>query len=139
MTNAISKTSIWTYRSLKNTLAFATEFNDLEQGSATLVTNISGYNSISDTIGSDGWSLSLKGPIEYGSPATLWFQGTGNVDQGPLTYDDLFYQVPLIPKGEFQSPTLVGSGAMAIKHNETNGERVAGAVYSCYALLQPQS
>ena len=139
MTNAISKTSIRTYRSLKNTLAFATEFNDLEEGRATLVINISDNISISDTSRDDGCSLNLKGSIQYGSPATLRFQGPGNVDQEPWIYEDLFYQVPLISNGEFQIPTLVRSPTRAIKHKGTNGERVAGAVYSCYALLQPQS
>lgn len=115
-----------------------TDFHLLEEGRAELVIIISDDNSISGTIGGDGWNLNLKGSIQYGNPATLWFQGTGNVDQEPWIYDYLLYQVPVIPNGLFQTPTLVGSVTRVIKHKGTDGESVAGAVYSCYAV-QTQS
>jgi len=50
MTNAISKTSIWAYRSLKNNPAIATDFDLLEEGRALLQINIADDNSISGTI-----------------------------------------------------------------------------------------
>jgi hypothetical protein len=137
MTNALSKTSVWTYRSLKNTLAIATDFHDLEEGRANLVINIADDNSISGTIGGDSWSLDLKGSIQYGNPATLWFQGFGKVGDDPWIYSYLCYQVPVIPNGIDQLPVLVGSVTRVIPHPGDNGTTSpAGAVYSFYAILQ---
>ncbi len=140
MTNAISKTSIWAYRSLKNNTIIATEFDLLEEGRATLEINISDDNAISGTIGGNGWNLDLKGSIQYGNPATLWFQGFGVVDEHPWIYSYLCYQVPVIPNGIDQTPVLVGSVTRVIAHPGDGGTTsLAGAVYSFYAVLQTQA
>lgn len=101
---------------------------------------ISESNNISGKIYDTGWELDLKGSIQYGNPATLWFRGSGIVSGSEWIYDYLCYLVPGIPNGVKQIPALVGSITRAIPHPDgQGGTSPAGVVASFYAVLQPDS
>ena len=126
----------WTYRSHLNNPDLSVDFNSLEFGRANLDLNISG-SSVSGTIGGPGWELILKGSLQLGAPATIWFQGKGEVDGAPWVYDYLGYVVPEIPNGIDQVPAIVGSVTRAIPHPDgQGGTSPAGVVVSFYAVKQ---
>ena len=130
---------IYTYRSLINDPNLATDFDALEFGRANLVINVSD-GLLTGKIYDTGWELDLKGSIQYGSPATLWFQGSGVVSGSQWIYDYLCYLVPAIPNGINQVPALVGSVTRAIPHPDgQGGTSPAGVVCSFYAVLQPET
>lgn len=129
---------IWTYRSLLNNPDLSVDFNSLEFGRANLHIIISDNNLITGKIYDTGWELNLKGSIQYGSPATLWFQGKGIVSGSEWIYDYLCYLVPGIPNGVNQIPAMVGSITRAIPHPDgQGGTSPAGVVASFYAVMQP--
>lgn len=88
----------WTYRSFLNNPDLSVNFDALEFGQANLILQIS-EGMISGTISGPSWELALKGSIQFGAPATLWFQGAGQVNGFPWVYDYLGYLVPQIPNG----------------------------------------
>lgn len=131
---------IWTYRSLLNNPDLSVDFNSLEFGRANLKIDIAESGALTGKIYDTGWELELKGSIQYGNPATLWFQGKGIVSGAPWVYDYLCYLVPQIPNGVDQVPALAGSVTRAIPHLDGNGgTSPAGVVASFYAVLQPDS
>lgn len=126
----------YTYRSLLNDPNLATDFNALEFGRGNLQINASG-GKITGKIYDTGWQLDLKGSIQYGAPATLWFRGTGVVSGSLWVYDYLCYLVPAIPEGVNQVQALAGSVTRAIPHPDgQGGTSPAGVVCSFYAVLQ---
>lgn len=127
----------WTYRSLLNNPDLSVNFDTLEFGRGNLAIAISDDNAITGKIYETGWELKLKGSVQYGSPATLWFQGTGIVSGSLWIYDYLCYLVPLIPNVVDQVPALTGSVTRAIPHPDgQGGTSPAGVVCSFYAVLQ---
>lgn len=128
---------IWTYRSLINNPDLSTDFNLLEFGRANLKLTSSPSGVLSGEIGDTGWKLDIKGSIQLGTPATLWFQGSGTIGGAPWIYDYLCYIVPAIPNGVNRVPALVGSVTRAIAHpNGSGGTSPAGVVASFYAVRQ---
>lgn len=128
----------WTYRSLLNNPDLTVDFNALEFGRGNLQIIISEGGILSGKIYDTGWKLTLKGSIQYGSPVTLWFEGTGIVSGSLWKYDYLCYVVPHIPNGVNQVPALVGSVTRAIAHPDgQGGTSPAGVVCSFYGVLQP--
>ena len=126
----------WTYRSLLNNPDLSTDFNTLEFGRANLDLEIAG-GAIAGTIGGPGWELKLHGALQFGNPATLWFQGSGTVSGAPWIYDYLGYLVPQIPNGIGQTPAIAGSVTRAIPHPDgQGGTSPAGVVASFYAVRQ---
>lgn len=131
-------TGIWTYRSVLNNPDISIPFNDLEFGRGNLKIEAAEPGILKGSIYGPGWELELKGSIQDGAPATLWFQGSGEVNGAPWVYDYICYATPNIPNGKNQVPSLVGSVIRAIPHpNGSGGTNPAGVVASFYAVLQP--
>jgi len=129
-------TGKWTYRSLLNNPNLAADFDTLEFGRATLELAING-GTITGTIGGTGWELQLYGTLQLGNPASLWFQGSGQVNGTPWIYDYLGYLVPQIPNGIKQVLAITGSVTCAIPHPDGQGGiSPAGVVASFYAVKQ---
>lgn len=127
----------WTYRSLLNNPDLSVDFNTLEFGRANLFLESSAGGIISGKIGDTGWELELKGSLQYGAPATLWFQGSGIISGSPWVYDYLGYLVPQIPNGIKQVTAIVGSVTRAIPHPDgQGGTSPAGVVGSFFAVRQ---
>ncbi len=127
----------WTYRSMINNPDLSVDFNSLEFGRANLTIERSAPGILTGRIFDTGWQLDLNGSIQYGNPATLWFQGTGEVNGAPWVYDYLCYLVPHIPTGIKQVTALAGSVTRAIAHPDgSGGTSPAGVVCSFYAVLQ---
>lgn len=127
----------WTYRSLINNPDLSKDFNSLEFGRANLKLKALPTGVLSGEIGDTGWKLDIKGSIQLGTPATLWFQGSGTIGGAPWIYDYLCYLVPAIPNGIKQVPALVGSVTRAIAHPDgSGGTSPAGVVASFYAVRQ---
>ncbi len=142
MSNAnqtVPGTGRWAYRSFKNdpnlshdlTQGDNTYCPEFGQGTLNIITSADGK--LTGTIGGDGWHLDLKGSVQQGNPATLWFRGSGTIGGAPWIYDYLCYVVPHIPEGVRQIPALVGSVTRAIPH--PGGEQ-AGLVASFFAVYQ---
>jgi hypothetical protein len=128
----------WTYRSFLNNPDLSVDFNSLEFGRANLVIKTSSTGLLTGKIFDTGWELELKGSLQPGSPASLWFQGSGIVSGSLWVYDYLCYVVPHIPNGIKQVPALVGSITRAIPHSDgRGGTSPAGVVCSFYAVQQP--
>lgn len=133
-------TGTWTYRSLLNNPDLSADFNSLEFGRANLKIEIAESGALTGKIYDTGWELDLKGSFQYGSPATLWFQGKGIVSGSLWVYDYLCYLVPQIPDGVNQVPAMAGSVTRAIPHPDgQGGTSPAGVVASFYAVLQPET
>jgi hypothetical protein len=128
----------WTYRSLLNEPDLATGFDKLEFGRGILVIAEGPMQILSGTIGGSGWSLTLKGARQYGSPMHARFQGTGLVDGEKWIYDYDGYLVPHWPNGIEQRPAIVGSVIRTIPHGggEPGTVAPAGVVASFYAVRQ---
>jgi hypothetical protein len=128
---------LWTYRSFLNNPDLKVDFNALAFGSGNLKIETNEDGSLTGKIYDTGWELELKGSFQQGSPATLWFQGKGMVNDALWVYDYLCYVVPQIPNGDKQVAALVGSVTRAIPHpNGNGGTSPAGVVCSFYAVLQ---
>jgi hypothetical protein len=128
----------WSYRSLLNEPDLATGFDKLEFGRGTLVIAEGPMQILSGTIGGPGWSLTLKGARDYGSPMHARFQGTGTVHGEKWIYDYDGYLVPHWPNGVEQRPAIVGSVIRTIPHGggEPGTVAPAGVVASFYAVRQ---
>jgi hypothetical protein len=142
-TNQYLGTGHWAYRSFNNDPNLSHDLDyenntycpEFGQGTLEIVTNADG--TLTGTIGGDGWQLDLKGSVQLGSPATLWFRGSGIVSGAPWIYDYLCYVIPHIPEGVGQVPALVGSVTRAIPHpNGSGGTSPAGVVASFFAVYQ---
>ena len=128
---------LWTYRSLLNNPDLSASFDSLEFGRANLYIEVGDNGVLTGKIYDTGWELQLNGSIQYGSPATLWFQGSGTVGGAPWVYDYLCYVVPHIPNGKDQVPALAGSVTRAIAHPGSKGKTSpAGVVATFYAVKQ---
>jgi len=141
--NQIIGTGQWAYRSflndpnLSHDLDYKNNTYCLEFGQATLQIVANADGTLTGTIGGEGWQLDLKGSVQSGSPATLWFRGSGTVGGAPWIYDYLCYVVPNIPEGLNQVPALVGSVTRAIPHPDgSGGTSPAGVVASFFAVYQ---
>ena len=127
----------WTYRSLINDPDLSKSFDQLEFGRANIKLKASPLGVLTGEIGDTGWKLDIKGSIQLGAPATLWFQGSGVVGGAPWIYDYLCYVVPTIPNGIRQIQALVGTVTRAIPHPDgQGGTSPAGVVCSFYAVRQ---
>ncbi|HTI90424.1 MAG TPA: hypothetical protein VL727_07535 [Puia sp.] len=133
--NSLPGSGLWTYRSLINNPDLAADFNSLEFGRGNLLIEVTQPGDLSGKIFGPGWELTLNGSAQFGTPATLWFQGSGVVDGSLWIYDYICYVVPHIPNGINQVPALVGSVTRAIPHpNGQGGTNPAGVVASFYAV-----
>ena len=127
----------WTYRSLINDQDLSKNFDLLEFGRANLKLKASPSGTLSGEIGGTGWSLDIMGSIQLGTPATLWFRGSGIVTGSQWVYDYLCYVVPAVPNGMKQVPAMVGCVTRAIPHPDgQGGTSPAGVVCSFYAVRQ---
>ena len=68
---------LWTYRSFLSDPNLAADFNSLEFGRANIRIDASPANEFKGLIYGTGWSLDLRGSINYGYPFVVRFQGTG--------------------------------------------------------------
>ena len=129
-------TGNWTYRSLLNNPDVNQAFNNLEFGRGTITINEDAMQLLSGTIGGPGWSLTLKGSREYGTPMRVRFQGTGIVNGEQWIYDYEGYLVAHWPNGVQQRPAIVGSVIRTIAHSGSEPGTVApaGVVASFYAV-----
>lgn len=129
-------TGNWTYRSLLNNPDVNQAFNNLEFGRGTITLNEDAMQLLSGTIGGPGWSLTLKGSREYGTPMRVRFQGTGIVNGEQWIYDYEGYLVAHWPNGVQQRPAIVGSVIRTIAHSGSEPGTVApaGLVASFYAV-----
>lgn len=129
-------TGNWTYRSLLNNPDVNQAFNNLEFGRGTITLNEDAMQLLSGTIGGPGWSLTLKGSREYGTPMRVRFQGTGIVNGEQWIYDYEGYLVAHWPNGVQQRPAMVGSVIRTIPHSGSEPGTVApaGVVASFYAV-----
>lgn len=128
----------WTYRSLLNNPDLSADFDSLEFGRGNIAIEAAAPGALKGLIYGPGWQLDLKGSIQYGTPTTLWFQGTGIVSGSLWIYDYFCYLLPGIPNGINQVPALVGAVTRNIPHPDgSGGTSPAGVVCSFYAVLQP--
>ncbi len=129
-------TGNWTYRSLLNNPDVNQAFDNLEFGRGTIVINEDAMQLLSGVIGGPGWSLTLKGSREYGTPMRVRFQGTGIVNGEQWIYDYEGYLVGHWPNGVQQRPAIVGSVIRTIPHSGSEPGTVApaGVVASFYAV-----
>ena len=129
-------TGNWTYRSLLNNPDVNQAFNNLEFGRGTITINEDAMQLLSGTIGGPGWSLTLKGSREYGTPMRVRFQGTGIVNGEQWIYDYEGYLVAHWPNGVQQRPAIVGSVIRTIPHSGSEPGTIApaGVVASFYAV-----
>lgn len=127
----------WTYRSLLNDPDPNKAFNDLEFGLGTLVIEEAPEQVLRGTIGGEGWSLTLHGSRDYGTPMQIRFQGKGVVSGEEWIYDYIAWLVPVWPNSTdtLQRPALVGSVVRTIPHSGSGGgTNPAGVVASFYAV-----
>jgi len=125
----------WIYRSLINDPDISKDFNDLKLAVATIEIVDAPLQILYGTIGGPGWSLTLRGSREYGSPMRARFQGTGAPFGEQWVYDYEGFLVPNWPNGKDQRPAIVGSLIRTLQHSGDQGSvRPAGVVYSFYAV-----
>ena len=133
----------WSYRSFYNDPTFHVDkqgnddFNVLELGFGNLAIAQTGPQELGGTIGGDGWSLDLKGSMNFGNPGQVRFQGKGTVGGNQWIYDYIGWLVPAWPNGVDQRRAIVGSIVRTIPHPSSGGGiSPAGLVGSWYAVLQ---
>lgn len=132
-----SLTGKWTYRSFLNDPDLSTEFNALEFGRGTITIYQAPMGVLKGSIGGPGWSLNLRGSINYGDPYSLRFQGKGVVGGEQWIYDYIAYAIKPWPDGVNQVPAMTGSIVRTIPHSSgTGGTAPAGVVCSWFAVLQ---
>jgi hypothetical protein len=126
----------WSYRSLLNNPDLNTDFNDLEFGRGTIQITEAPMQILTGMIGGPGWSLTLKGSRQYGTPMHVRFQGVGTVNGEQWIYDYEGYLVAHWPNGVQQRPAIVGSVIRTIPHSGSTPGSVApaGVVASFYAV-----
>ena len=73
--------------------------NELLFGAGTLELSEPSFGTLAGTLGGPGWSLALSGPISYGNPFTVRFQGASDINGETWVYDYTGYLVPPWPNG----------------------------------------
>ena len=133
----------WSYRSFYNDPTFHVDkdgnddFNVLQLGFGNLAITQTGPQELGGTIGGDGWSLDLKGSMNFGNPGQVRFQGKGTIGGNEWIYDYIGWMVPAWPNGIDQRRAIVGSIVRTIPHPSSGGGvSPAGVVGSWYAVLQ---
>lgn len=128
----------WSYRSLINNTDLSVAFNDLQFGQGTIRIDESPMNELKGLIYGPGWSLDLKGSVNYGSPFEIRFQGKGIVGGEEWIYNYVGYMVQPWVNGVSQPQTMVGSIVRVIPHSGGSGQTIhpAGVVASWYAVKQ---
>ena len=133
----------WSYRSFYNDPIFHVDkdgnddFNVLQLGFGNLAITQTGPQELGGTIGGDGWSLDLKGSMNFGNPGQARFQGKGTIGGNEWIYDYIGWLVPAWPNGIDQRRAIVGSIVRTIPHPSSGGGvSPAGVVGSWYAVLQ---
>jgi hypothetical protein len=126
----------WIYRSLLNDPDVNQDFNNLEFGRGTIEIKAAPMQILTGVIGGPGWSLTLKGSREYGTPMRVRFQGVGTVGGEQWIYDYEGYLVAHWPNGVQQRPAIVGSVIRTIPHSGSTKGSIApaGLVASFYAV-----
>ena len=128
-------TGTWTYRSFLNNPDLSVTPDKLLFGDGNIRIDPAPDGVFKGLIYGPGWQLDLFGSIQYGTPATVWFRGTGIVGGAEWIYDYLGYLVPTMPEGKNQVPAFVGSVTRAIPHPGDQGAtNPAGVVCSFYAV-----
>lgn len=128
----------WSYRSFNNNPDLSVEFNDLKFGSGTIRIDESPINEFKGLIYGPGWSLDLKGSVNYGSPFEVRFQGMGVVGGEEWIYNYVGYVTQPWVNGINQVPSITGSIVRVIPHSGGSGMTIhpAGVVASWYAVKQ---
>jgi FtsP/CotA-like multicopper oxidase with cupredoxin domain/peroxiredoxin len=127
----------WSYRSFISDPNLSTPANDLVFGSGTLALTVPTPGHLSGTLGGEGWSLTLKGGVNGGNPATIRFQGKGTIGGEEWIYDYLGFLVPVWPNGENQRPAIVGTIVRTKAHSDGRGGIApAGVVAQWIAVKQ---
>jgi hypothetical protein len=126
----------WTYRSLFNDPDVNQDFKNLEFGRGTIEIREDAMQILNGAIGGPGWSLTLQGSREYGTPMRARFQGVGTVAGEKWVYNYEGYLVSHWPDGVQQRPAIVGSVIRTIPHSGGAPGTVApaGVVASFYAV-----
>jgi len=125
----------WIYRSFLNDPDISKSFDDIRLGAGTIVIAQAPLQILKGTIGGQGWSLTLAGSREYGSPMHARFQGTGVNNGEKWIYDYDGYLVPHWPHGVDQRPAIVGSVIRTVPHSGSDGTvHPAGVVGSFFAV-----
>lgn len=129
----------WSYRSFLNDPDLSKDSNvtQLLFGDGTLEITAPSSETLSGTIGGQGWSLDLHGSIGYGSPSQVRFQGKGIVGGEEWIYDYIGWLVPVWPNSTdtLQRAAIVGSVVRTIPHSGSDGTvHPAGVVASFYAV-----
>jgi len=126
----------WTYRSLLNNPDISVDFDKLEFGRGTIEIIEDAMQFLSGTIGGPGWSLTLKGSREYGTPMRARFQSMGIVGGEQWIYDYEGCLVTHWPNGSQQRPAITGSVIRTIPHSGGEPDVIApaGVVASFYAV-----
>ena len=124
----------WSYRSLINNPDLSAEFNDLRFGAGTLVLAQAGPGVVEGTLGGTGWSLALSGTATTAEPASVRFQGRGEIGGETWVYDYLGFVVPDWPEGVDQVDAIIGTIIRTVPHS--GGQAPAGFVASWYAVRQ---
>lgn len=130
----------WSYRSFLNDPDLSKDSNITKLllfGDGTIEITSPSPETLSGTIGGQGWSLDLHGSIGYGSPSQVRFQGKGIVGGEEWIYDYIGWLVPVWPNstGTLQRAAIVGSVVRTIPHSGSDGTvHPAGVVASFYAV-----
>ena len=124
----------WTYRSFHNNPELDAEFNALEFGRAILDVQPEDPLGVAGSIGGSGWSLAIKGRVDFGSPPSIRFQGKGDIGGETWVYDYYGFLAPAWPNGDGQRPAIVGTIVRTVPHS--NGQAEAGYVASWIAVRQ---
>lgn len=122
----------WTYRSFRSNPDLATPFDRLEFGRANLVIDETAPSVVGGTIGGTGWSLALQGTMAAGTPDTIRFQETGEIDGETWVYDYHGFLAPHWPAGVNQRPAILGTIIRTVAHSQ--GQAPAGVVASWIAV-----
>lgn len=122
----------WTYRSFHNNPEFEADFNDLEFGRAILELHHDDPLAMTGSIGGTGWSLAIKGRVDFGNPPSIRFQGKGEIGGETWVYDYYGFFAPAWPNGEKQTPAIVGTIVRTVPHS--GGRAEAGYVASWIAV-----
>lgn len=121
----------WAYRSLINNPDLAVPFDQLRFGSGTMELQMGDNDTLTGTLGGEGWSLTLTGSKSDGPPISFLLEGRGVIGGEDWAYDYLGYLVPNWSQGVDQTPAFVGSIIRVAPHS--NGAATAGFVASWYA------
>lgn len=128
----------WTYRSYRNETDMEVPCNEIQFGIGLLEIDEVVNGSLQGQLDfGDDYSLSLKGSVEFGSPAVLRFRGVGNqLATRDWVYDYIGYRIPTWAHGVDQVEAIVGSVIRSRPHSE--GRAQAGVVASWIAVRREE-